>query len=118
MRLQAFLLAAREGFEPSQTESESVVLPLHNLAKRKNYYTASFDFVNTFFKNIFIDKSFFRDYIEHMNDCSFVIIFMQSGLVKGKNTKKQRTPEGIRCGSGQFRSVSQADGMGSKTLTP
>ena len=29
------LLAAGEGFEPSQTESESVVLPLHNPAKRK-----------------------------------------------------------------------------------
>ena len=27
-----FLLAAGEGFEPSQTESESVVLPLHNPA--------------------------------------------------------------------------------------
>ena len=26
------LLAAEEGFEPSQTESESVVLPLHNSA--------------------------------------------------------------------------------------
>ncbi len=47
-----FLLAAREGFEPSQTESESVVLPLHNLAKRRYYYTSSFDFVNTFFKKI------------------------------------------------------------------
>ena len=29
---QAFLMAAGEGFEPSQTESESVVLPLHNPA--------------------------------------------------------------------------------------
>ena len=27
-----FVLAAGEGFEPSQTESESVVLPLHNPA--------------------------------------------------------------------------------------
>src|SRR5699024_1327324 len=27
-----FSLAAEEGFEPSQTESESVVLPLHNSA--------------------------------------------------------------------------------------
>ena len=26
-------MAAEEGFEPSQTESESVVLPLHNSAK-------------------------------------------------------------------------------------
>ena len=27
-----FFVAAEEGFEPSQTESESVVLPLHNSA--------------------------------------------------------------------------------------
>ena len=33
-------LAAEEGFEPSQTESESGVLPLHNSAKRKSYYTS------------------------------------------------------------------------------
>ena len=32
-------LAAGEGFEPSQTESESGVLPLHKPAKRKSYYT-------------------------------------------------------------------------------
>ena len=30
---KAFLLAAGEGFEPSHTESESAVLPLHNPAK-------------------------------------------------------------------------------------
>ncbi len=29
---RVFFLAAGEGFEPSQTESESVVLPLHNPA--------------------------------------------------------------------------------------
>ncbi len=28
----SFFMAAEEGFEPSQTESESVVLPLHNSA--------------------------------------------------------------------------------------
>ena len=32
-------LAAGEGFEPSQTESESGVLPLHKPAKRIDYYT-------------------------------------------------------------------------------
>jgi hypothetical protein len=32
--LFGFLLAAEEGFEPSQTESESVVLPLHNSAQK------------------------------------------------------------------------------------
>ena len=42
-------MAAEEGFEPSQTESESGVLPLHNSAKRKDYYTFFFRFVNTFF---------------------------------------------------------------------
>ncbi len=38
-------LAAGEGFEPSQTESESGVLPLHNPAKRKCYYIRFFRFV-------------------------------------------------------------------------
>ena len=35
-------MAAGEGFEPSHTESESAVLPLHNPAKRKDYYTKFF----------------------------------------------------------------------------
>ena len=37
-------LAAGKGFEPSHTESESAVLPLHNPAKRKEYYTDFFQF--------------------------------------------------------------------------
>ena len=49
-------MAAEEGFEPSQTESESVVLPLHNSAmlliftSNKRYYTLFSKDVNT--KNI------------------------------------------------------------------
>ena len=43
-------LAAGEGFEPSQTESESGVLPLHKPAKRKSYYNSFSGFVNTFFQ--------------------------------------------------------------------
>ena len=39
------VLAAEEGFEPSQTESESGVLPLHNSAKRKSYYNAKLKIV-------------------------------------------------------------------------
>ena len=45
-------LAAGEGFEPSHTESESAVLPLHNPAMfltNKTYYTRFPAFVNTFF---------------------------------------------------------------------
>ena len=48
-------LAAGEGFEPSQTESESVVLPLHNpaiksfLAERRYYYTKKKWFVKKIF---------------------------------------------------------------------
>ena len=45
-------LAAGEGFEPSHTESESAVLPLHNPAMfltNKIYYTRFPAFVNTFF---------------------------------------------------------------------
>ena len=38
-RTSCFPLAAGEGFEPSHTESESAVLPLHNPAKRISYYT-------------------------------------------------------------------------------
>ena len=45
-------MAAGEGFEPSQTESESAVLPLHNPAisfgfyRRKDYYTSFYENVN------------------------------------------------------------------------
>jgi hypothetical protein len=45
LRFQGFLLAAGEGFEPSQTESESGVLPLHKPATRKEYYTEFRKFV-------------------------------------------------------------------------
>ena len=43
-------MAAGEGFEPSHTESESAVLPLHNPAvflTNKPYYTDLTAFVNT-----------------------------------------------------------------------
>ena len=49
------LLAAGEGFEPSHTESESAVLPLHNPAvflTNKIYYTDFSLFVNTYFQEI------------------------------------------------------------------
>ena len=54
----ASFLAAGEGFEPSQTESESVVLPLHNPAKfcflrpatheRRTYYSKEAEIVKGF----------------------------------------------------------------------
>ena len=40
-------LAADEGFEPSQTESESGVLPLHKSAKRICYYNDFKTFVKS-----------------------------------------------------------------------
>ena len=50
-------MAAGEGFEPSQTESESVVLPLHNpaiydmlLRERRVYYTKCAQIVKPLFK--------------------------------------------------------------------
>ena len=54
-------MAAEEGFEPSQTESESAVLPLHNsamsvscfapfLSDNDIYYSKNFPFVNTLFE--------------------------------------------------------------------
>ena len=54
---EVFSMAAGEGFEPSHTESESAVLPLHNPAKRKAYYTSFFKFVKRFFRLL---ASFFR----------------------------------------------------------
>ena len=45
-------MAAGEGFEPSHTESESAVLPLHNPAKRKCYYTWFCGFVKPYFSNL------------------------------------------------------------------
>ena len=48
---KGFSMAAGEGFEPSHTESESAVLPLHNPAvflTNKNYYTHLCGFVNSF----------------------------------------------------------------------
>ena len=71
MKLQcfkAYLMAAGEGFEPSQTESESVVLPLHNpaiylffrapLNRIEDHYTTALRFVKG--KFAFLKKSFFR----------------------------------------------------------
>lgn len=44
-------VAAGEGFEPSHTESESAVLPLHNPAKSKNHYTFFYRFVKSKFQD-------------------------------------------------------------------
>ena len=46
--LQLLKLAAELGFEPRQTESESVVLPLHNRAMNINDYTIFSLFVKRF----------------------------------------------------------------------
>ena len=58
-------LAAGEGFEPSHTESESAVLPLHNPAKRKSYYNRNIRFVkhklrfsSIFLQNLYIQNHF------------------------------------------------------------
>ena len=55
-------LAAGEGFEPSQTESESVVLPLHNPAicarfrKHECYYSRGWKIVNRIFSFFYIGR--------------------------------------------------------------
>ena len=47
-------MAAELGFEPRQTESESVVLPLHNSASNSNNYYTNFSIkVKLFFYFIF-----------------------------------------------------------------
>ena len=43
-------LVAEEGFEPSQTESESAVLPLHNSAPNTNTIITSFKRLSTIFR--------------------------------------------------------------------
>ena len=62
-------MAAEEGFEPSQTESESGVLPLHNSAKRKSYYTYIFAFVKLYFliirKNFSCKNDLFLNSFQH-----------------------------------------------------
>ena len=64
-----FLLAAEEGFEPSHTESESAVLPLHNSAnywcsaEHFYYYIHFLQFVKPFFQSFSIStRSVFFQY--------------------------------------------------------
>ena len=63
-------MAAELGFEPRQTESESVVLPLHNSAIYKNnkiYYTSYITICQWFFgksTNLFI----FAEQLDHTAD--------------------------------------------------
>ena len=56
MQFPVVIMAAGEGFEPSHTESESAVLPLHNPAvflTNKLYYTRFLSgFVNSFFASL------------------------------------------------------------------
>ena len=57
LEVSGLSMAAGEGFEPSHTESESAVLPLHKpamlsaaLATNRYYYTEISDIVNRVFK--------------------------------------------------------------------
>ena len=62
-----FSVAAGEGFEPSHTESESAVLPLHNPAMfltNKTYYTRFPAFVNTFFHSFLFFSSFLSPFLQ------------------------------------------------------
>lgn len=90
-------MAAGEGFEPSQTESESVVLPLHNPAKcardcrRKSYYSKSSEFVKGKRRNIL------RDFSLSSSGALFLLIsppltpiFLLFLLQKGQKNKFQR----------------------------
>ena len=52
-------LAAELGFEPRQTESESAVLPLHNSATNKAYYTHIKYDCQGFFETFFAFLKFF-----------------------------------------------------------
>ena len=60
-------MAAEEGFEPSQTESESAVLPLHNSAMAGTILSQSAKIVKPFFK-----KTFFAAAVgKRFSRCSF-----------------------------------------------
>ena len=57
-------MAAGEGFEPSHTESESAVLPLHKPAvfarscrTNRYYYTGKSEFVKWFFEKTLFSKA-------------------------------------------------------------
>lgn len=54
----SLLLVAGLGFEPRQTESESVVLPLHNPASTENIIPPQFEFVKR--KFAFLANSFVK----------------------------------------------------------
>ena len=71
----SFIMAAGEGFEPSHTESESAVLPLHKpavLPSNSYHYTKEPEFVkgfsNIFLKNDFLDS--FRPKIQRPHSIS------------------------------------------------
>ena len=63
LSLEVSCLAGDEGFEPSQTESESGVLPLHKSPSNKNYYTTKSQNVNIFFRKIwkFLYRTFWYE---------------------------------------------------------
>ena len=79
------LLAAGEGFEPSRTESESGVLPLHKPAMfillgaaNTNYYSVESKNVNRFLKNI--SKTFAADSVPF---CRLLGLLNEANLRRG-----------------------------------
>ena len=52
-------MVAGLGFEPRQTESESVVLPLHNPASTECIISPKKEFVNSIFSNFAHKKLFY-----------------------------------------------------------
>ena len=82
-------MAAGEGFEPSHTESESAVLPLHNPAvflTNKNYYTHLGDFVNSFLvrkRNYFFRQIYGRDQTASRSEA---VKYLLKGLYSSANT--------------------------------
>ena len=71
-------MAAGEGFEPSHTESESAVLPLHNPAKRKAIIHAFWD-------------------LSRVNFAIFTAIF--TGIAKSYQRRGKRQARGRRQGN-------------------
>ena len=86
-------MAAGEGFEPSHTESESAVLPLHNPAKRKSYYTKKTLFVKHFFAR-------FAQPAPHSAE--------RGGLLDRKQAHAVHTGDGLQCGDERIDAAGHA----------
>ena len=96
-------MAAGEGFEPSHTESESAVLPLHNPAvlANKNYYTHFAEIVNTFLHFFWIFLNGFR--FAFFFGLWYHVPRMKSGRKEGTHEKVDKGAGAVQYAGGTER---------------